>query len=82
MQGLNSKYSINQIQNNSCFLLYIYIELKVITFDKYGFGFDLPKPLSLANIAIIGFFLKYDYYSERSLLSKCRVRTTEYTYGR
>ena len=56
--------------------------IKGYTFDKYGFGFDLPKPLSLANIAIIGFFLKYDYYSERSLLSKCRVRTTEYTYGR
>lgn len=56
--------------------------IKGYLFDKYGFGFDLPKPLSLANIAIIGFFLKYDYYSERSLLSKCRVRTIEYTYGR
>jgi hypothetical protein len=31
---------------------------------------------------MIGFFLKYDYYSERSLLAKCRVRKTEYNYGR
>jgi hypothetical protein len=56
--------------------------IKGYQFDKYHFGFDLPKPLSLANIAMIGFFLKYDYYSERSILSKCRVRTNEYTYGR
>jgi hypothetical protein len=55
--------------------------IKSYQFDKYHFGFDLPKPLSLGNIAIVGFFLKYDYYSDRSILSKCRVRINEYTYG-
>lgn len=55
--------------------------VKNFQFDRYSFGFDLPKPLSLANIAIIGFFLKYDYYSERSLLAKCRVKVNEYAYG-
>jgi hypothetical protein len=30
---------------------------------------------------MVGVFIKYDYYSERSILSKCRVRSTEYTYG-
>ncbi|CAF3523561.1 unnamed protein product [Adineta steineri] len=54
--------------------------IKGYFYEKFGFGFDLPKPLSLANIAIVGFFLKYDYYSERSLLAKCRVRTNEYSY--
>ncbi|CAF2588148.1 unnamed protein product [Rotaria sp. Silwood2] len=54
--------------------------IKGYQFDKDHFGFDLPKPLSLANIAIVGFFLKYDYYSERSLLSKCRVQINDYTY--
>ncbi|CAF4166320.1 unnamed protein product [Rotaria socialis] len=54
--------------------------IKGYQFDKYSFGFDLPKPLSLANIAIIGFFLKYDYYSERSLLAKCRVKINQYSY--
>lgn len=51
-------------------------------FDKYSFGFDLPKPLSLANIAIVGFFLKYDYFSDRSPLSKCRARVQEYSFGK
>ncbi len=64
------------------FLFLFQFRIKGYQFDKYSFGFDLPKPLSLGNIAIIGYFLKYDYYSERSLLAKCRVQTHEYKYGR
>ena len=60
-----------------CFLR----RIKGYLFEQNGFGFDLPKPLTLAHIAILGFFLKYDYYSERSLLAKCRIRSMEYTYG-
>ncbi|CAF0857276.1 unnamed protein product [Didymodactylos carnosus] len=54
--------------------------VKSFTFDTFNFGFDLPKSLSLANIAIVGLFLEHDYYSERSLLSKCRTKAPEYEY--
>ncbi|CAF1631395.1 unnamed protein product, partial [Adineta ricciae] len=42
--------------------------IKGYLFEQNGFGFDLPKPLTLAHIAILGFFLKYDYYSEQTIL--------------
>ena len=82
MLGWSLPKKSNRKVDNPLFFFLVPSRIKGYQFDKYSFGFDLPKPLSLANLAIVGFFLKYDYYSERSLLAKCRVRPNEYTYGK
>ncbi|XP_028414620.1 protein CASC1-like [Dendronephthya gigantea] len=42
--------------------------LKSLTFEKKGITLDIPKPLSVGNVAVRCIFTNYDHFSEKSRL--------------
>ena len=50
------------------FFVFVSCRIKSLTFEKKGIVLDIPKSLSVGNVAVRCIFTNYDHFSE-----KCRL---------
>ena len=56
--------------------------IKDFTFSKKQLSFTLPRPLTLAHVAVRSVFMSFDMYSSRSRTFACRVKKEKYDFGK
>ncbi len=55
--------------------------IKDFTFASKNFSFTLPRPLTLAHVAVRCLFMSFDVYSPLSRTHGCRVKKEKFEFG-
>ena len=57
------------------------LRIKDFFFAKKNLSFMLPRPLTLAHVAVRAVFMNFDMYSARSRTYFCRVKNEKHDFG-